>query len=44
MVTARVDFFFWLGPVQKKKYYMVKWDTLMTPKDIGGLGFTNTDE
>ena len=34
--------FFKHGLGLKKKYHMVKWDTLMTPKDFGGLGFTNT--
>lgn len=41
MDTARADFF-WHGPRLKKKYHMVKWDTLMTPKEAGGLGFTST--
>jgi hypothetical protein len=41
MDTARADFF-WHGPGLKNKYHMVKWDALMTPKEFGGLGFTNT--
>jgi hypothetical protein len=27
---------------QRKKYYMVKWEELVRPKELGGLGFTET--
>jgi hypothetical protein len=30
--------FFWEGVGNKKKYHMVKWEALATPKDFGGLG------
>ena len=26
----------------KKKYHMVKWEAMATPKDFGGLGFIDT--
>jgi hypothetical protein len=39
METARSNFF-WHGPRQKKKYHMMRWEVLATPKPIGGLGFT----
>jgi hypothetical protein len=41
METARSNFF-WHGPGQKKKYHMMRWEVLATPKPIGGLGFTDT--
>jgi hypothetical protein len=41
METARSNFF-WHGPGQKKKYHMMRWDVLATPKFAGGLGFTDT--
>jgi hypothetical protein len=34
--------FFWHGPNLKKKYHMAKWELMMTPKNAGGVGFTNT--
>jgi hypothetical protein len=33
---------FWAKGKDKQKYHMVKWVTMCTPKDVGGLGFTNT--
>ena len=33
--------FFWQGVGKKKKYHMVKWEGLCTPKEFGGLGFLN---
>jgi hypothetical protein len=33
--------FFWHEPGLRKKYHMAKWDVLMTPKEAGGLDFTN---
>lgn len=41
METARSNFF-WHGPGQKKKYHMMRWEVLGTPKEEGGLGFTDT--
>jgi hypothetical protein len=41
METARSNFF-WHGPRQKKKYHMMRWEVLATPKPIGGLSFTDT--
>jgi hypothetical protein len=41
--TARGRFF-WEGVGNKKKYHMVKWEALATPKDFGGLGFVDTRE
>lgn len=34
--------FFWEGVGGKKKYHMVKWETLCKPKELGGLGFADT--
>jgi len=31
--------FFWQGVGSKRKYHMVKWDTLARPKEFGGLVF-----
>lgn len=39
--SDRADFF-WHGPHNKKKYHMVKCQTLACPKEFGGLGFTQT--
>jgi hypothetical protein len=41
METARSNFF-WHGPGQQKKYHMMRWEVLATPKPAGGLGFTDT--
>jgi hypothetical protein len=41
MDSARANFF-WHGPNMKRKYHMAKWETLATPKNVGGVGFTNT--
>lgn len=41
METARSNFF-WHGPGQRKKYHMMRWEVLATPKPVGGLGFTDT--
>jgi hypothetical protein len=41
METARSNFF-WHGPGQKKKYLMMKWKVLASPKGGGLAGFTNT--
>jgi hypothetical protein len=41
METARSNFF-WHGPGQKKKYHMMKWEVLASPKGGGLAGFTNT--
>jgi hypothetical protein len=41
MDTARAHFF-WHVPNMKRKYHMVKWDLMATPKQAGGAGFTNT--
>jgi hypothetical protein len=38
--SAKARFYWDSG--QKKKYHMVKWDELARPKDLGGLGFTET--
>jgi hypothetical protein len=38
-VRARL---FWEGFGEKKKYHMVRWDTLCKPKDFGGLGFVDS--
>ena len=34
--------FFWEGAGPKRKYHMVRWDLVCRPKDLGGLGITNT--
>ena len=34
--------FCWEGAGNRKKYHMVKWEALATPKDFGGLGFVDT--
>ena len=34
--------FFWQGVGSKRKYHMVKWDTLARPKEFGELGFLDT--
>ncbi|XP_040249723.1 uncharacterized mitochondrial protein AtMg00310-like [Aegilops tauschii subsp. strangulata] len=34
--------FFWEGSGPKRKYHMVKWAAVCRPKDLGGLGMTNT--
>lgn len=39
--TDRADFF-WHGPQNKKKYHMVKCQTMACPKEFGVLGFTET--
>jgi hypothetical protein len=39
--TTRSNFF-WHGACQKKKYHMLRWEVLATPKPVGGLGFTDT--
>lgn len=31
--------FYWQGTNKKRKYHMVKWEALATPRDYGGLGF-----
>jgi hypothetical protein len=28
--------------MEKKKYHMMRWEVLATPKQVGGLGFTDT--
>jgi hypothetical protein len=33
---------FWHGPNLKRKYHMASWDLLASPKNVGGLAFTNT--
>jgi hypothetical protein len=40
MDSARANFYWDSG--KKKKCHMVKWADLATPKDFGGLGFTDT--
>jgi hypothetical protein len=41
-VLHRLDYyrsrFFWQGDSEKKKYRLVKWSVICTPKDQGGLG------
>jgi hypothetical protein len=39
--TARGRFF-WEGVGNKKKYHMIKWEALASPKEFGGLGFIDT--
>jgi hypothetical protein len=39
--TARGRFF-WEGVGNKKKYHMVKWEALASPKEFGGLAFIDT--
>jgi hypothetical protein len=39
--TARGRFF-WEGVGNKKKYHMIKWEALASPKEFGGLGFLDT--
>lgn len=34
--------FFWEGVGNKKKYHMIKWEALASPKEFGGLGFVDT--
>ena len=34
--------FFWEGSGPKRKYHMVKWAAVSRPKDLAGLGITNT--
>ena len=34
--------FFWEGAGPKRKYHMVKWAWVCRPKDLGGLGITNS--
>lgn len=41
MDTDRADFF-WHGPGNKRKYHMIKWQAMATPKEFGGMGFTET--
>jgi hypothetical protein len=31
--------FYWQGTSKKRKYHMIKWEALNSPKDFGGLGF-----
>jgi hypothetical protein len=31
----------WYGGSNNKKYYLVNWDSICTPKDSGGLGILN---
>lgn len=40
MDTARANFF-WHGP-NLKKYHMARWQLLASPKESGGMGFTDT--
>jgi hypothetical protein len=39
--TARGRFF-WEGVGNRKKYHMVKWEAMASPKEFGGLGFIDT--
>jgi hypothetical protein len=39
--TARGRFF-WEGVGNKKKYHMVKWEAMASPKEFGGLVFIDT--
>jgi len=41
MDAARARFF-WQGTGKKKKYHMIRWEALSTPKEFGGLGFLDT--
>jgi exonuclease III len=34
--------FFWEGVGNKKKYHLVKWEAMASPKEFGGLGFIDT--
>ena len=34
--------FFWQGTNKKRRYHMVKWETLIRPKDFGGVGVLDT--
>lgn len=35
--------FIWGDTVEKKRAHLIKWDTLMLPKEHGGLGVRNLD-
>ena len=34
--------FYWNAADNKRKYMLVRWDTICRPKDKGGLGIINT--
>jgi hypothetical protein len=44
-VLKKLDYFrsrfFWQSDEHKKKYRLIKWKVVCTPKDQGGLGFLN---
>jgi hypothetical protein len=46
-ILKRLDFyrfrFFWEGEGLKKKYRLIKWNIVYTPKDLGGLGILDLD-
>lgn len=41
MIKKRIFNFVWFGNKGKRKYHLVKWKTLVRPKDYGGWGIKN---
>jgi hypothetical protein len=41
MIDSIRSRFYWQGTSKKRKYRMIKWEALIRPKELGGLGFTD---
>lgn len=41
MITRRIFNFLWSVPKDKKNFHLVKWDTIVYPKELWGWGIKN---